>query len=165
MSSRTTLVILGSCHLVLLLSFCACIVVLRGGLRPPLFIMGLLAGDDPCHLMLLLSLQACTAVLRGGLRPPLFIMSLLVGDDPCYLMLLLSFCACIVVLRGGLRPPLFIISLLVGDDSCHLMLLFGPPAVCGRPVAGRLLAATGRRPAGPQPVGDHLKQKCLLSLL
>ena len=48
----------GSCHLVLLLSFCACIVVSRGGLRPPLFVISLLIGDDSCHLILLLSFGA-----------------------------------------------------------------------------------------------------------
>ena len=66
------------------------LVVLSGGLRPPLFIISLLVGDDPCHLMLLLSFCAYIVILRGGLRPPLFIISLLVGDDSCHLMLLLA---------------------------------------------------------------------------
>ena len=62
----------GSCHPVLLLSFRACIVLLRGGLRPPPFIMSMLVGDDSCYLMLLLSLCARIVVLRGGPRPPRF---------------------------------------------------------------------------------------------
>ena len=60
LSSDAVLFVMGllagdcTCHLTLLLSFCAGTVVSRGGLLPPLFKMGLLVGDDPCHLMLLL---------------------------------------------------------------------------------------------------------------
>ena len=80
-----------SYHLMLFLSFSPGTVVLKGGLRPPLFIMGLLVRDDSCHLMLLLLLCPDTVmILRGGLRPPLFVMGLPVGDYSCHLMLFFS---------------------------------------------------------------------------